>query len=249
MKKIALFLSLSLLAIKPNSTAQSGTPAAGSISPALILERYLSATGGVNAHKDLLTLKATGNFGFSLYHPTGNYMFLYKAPANDMLEVQMISHGTSWFGRRNEHRIKRWTVEGAGMINGAGMQLVEQSLASLLEWDIREYKKIELIGRAQVEKRWAFAVRFTPRQGDSQVRYYDMENHLMVRMDQVQRMKQANNIPEMAYAVTTYFRDYRQYGALKLPQHIAVSRDVGDLLFELDSVKTGVEIPDSEFRD
>jgi hypothetical protein len=129
------------------------------------------------------------------------------------------------------------------------MEIVEECLRSLLEWDIRDYSKIELIGRAQVENRWALAVRFSPKKGDAQVRYYDMENYLLLRMDQVQRFRQAKDLPEMAYAVTSYFRDYRQYGALKLPEHIAVSRSVGDLIFELGSVNANVEIPDSVFKD
>jgi hypothetical protein len=249
MKRTAFFLVLVLLGVRPNTSAQKGVATAGGISPAKILDGYLSATGGLNAHKDLLTLKTTGDFGFSIGHPLGDYMFLFKAPAKDVLEIQMISHGTTWTGHREGHLIRRSTVQGAGMINGAGMQIVEQSLASLLEWDIGNYNKIELIGRAQVDKRWTFAVRFTPKQGDSQVRYYDMENFLMLRMDQVQRFRQARDLPEAAYAITTYFRDYRQFGALKLPREIAVSRDVGDLIFRLGSVETGVDISDSVFRD
>src|SRR4029077_6830920 len=135
MKRTALFLVLVLLGVRPNTCAQKGVAAAGGISPAKILDGYLSATGGLNAHKDLLTLKTTGDFGFSLTHPLGDYTFIFKAPAQDVLEIQMISHGSSWTGHREDHLIRRSTVQGAGMINGAGMEIVERSLASLLEWD------------------------------------------------------------------------------------------------------------------
>jgi len=249
MKRTGIFLALAFLCLRPNISAQKSAAHEGSISAAKILEGNLAATGGLDAHKALSTLKATGDFGFSLRHPLGDYMFSYRAPATDVLEVQMISHGSSWTGRRDDHLIRRSTVEGAEMINGAGMEIVEECLRSLLEWDIRDYSKIELIGRAQVENRWALAVRFSPKKGDAQVRYYDMENYLLLRMDQVQRFRQAKDLPEMAYAVTSYFRDYRQYGALKLPEHIAVSRSVGDLIFELGSVNANVEIPDSVFKD
>lgn len=248
MKRTAFFFLLFVLGFGPASPAQKGAASGGSISAAKILDGYLAATGGLGAHKDLASLKAAGNLGLSLQHPLGGYTFLYKAPGKDLLEVQLISHGISWTGRRDDHLIRHATVQGAEMINGVGMEMVEQSLLSLLEWDIRDYKKIELVGRAQVDKRWAYALRFTPKHGDPHVRFYDSETFLMVRMDQVQRFKQANNIPEMAYAVTTYFRDYRQFGALKLPHQIAISRDIGDLLFELDNVQTGIEIPDTEFK-
>jgi hypothetical protein len=249
MKRTAFFLALVLLTARPETFAQKDAVPSEGISVAKIVSGYLAATGGLDAHKALLTLKASGDFGFSLRHPLGDYMFAYKTPAKDVLEVQMISHGTSWTGRRGDHLIRRSTIEGAEMINGAGMEIVEQSLVSLLEWDISEYSRIQIIGKAQVEKRWTYALRFTPKKGDPQVRYYDMENFLLLRMDQVQRFRQAKGLPEMAYAVTSYFRDYRQFGALKLPQQIAVSRSLGDLIFELGNVKANVEIPESVFQD
>lgn len=249
MRRTGFFLALVLLTARPAIFAQKDAASSGSISAAKILEGYMASTGGLDSHKALLTFKATGDFGFSLRHPLGDFMFSYKPPTKDVLQVQMISHGTSWTGRHDDHLIRRSTIEGAEMINGAGMEIVEQSLVSLLEWDISEYSRIQIIGKAQVEKRWAYALRFTPKKGDPQVRYYDMENFLLLRMDQVQRYREAKNLPEMAYAVTSYFRDYRQFGALKLPQQIAVSRSLGDLVFELESVKTNVEIPESVFRD
>jgi len=249
MRRTGFFLVLVLLTVGPNAFAQKDVLPSEGISVAKILNGYLAATGGLDSHKALNTLKATGDFGFFLRHPLGDYMFSYKAPARDVLQVQMISHGTSWTGRRDDHLIRRSTVEGAEMINGAGMEIVEECMMSLLKWDISEYNQIQIIGKAQVEKRRAYALRFTPKKGDPQVRYYDMENFLLLRIDQVQRYRQAKGLPEMAYAVPSYFRDYRQYGALKLPQHIAISRSGGDLLFELGSVKANVEIPESVFRD
>jgi hypothetical protein len=228
--------------------------------PAKIIDSYLSATGGANAHKELTTLKASGSFGVSGYsvtHPAGAYTFLYKAPAKDIFEMQVTSHGTSWAGRRDDHLIRRLAPEepgfmgigvgGAGFIKGASAENVERCLMSLLEWDIHNYKNIELIGRAQVDRRWAYALRFTPQQGDPQVRYYDMENFLMVRMDQLQRYRMAKDLPEKAYAVVTYFRNYRQLGALRLPQQIVISHDP-ELVFEFTNVKYSEEIPDSAFH-
>ena len=261
MTRTAFVLALFLLCIEPNTFAQKTAEPTGGISPAKIFEGYLSATGGANAHKELTTLKASGNFGVSGYtvrHPAGAYTFLYKAPAKDIFEMQVTSHGTSWAGRRDDHLIRRLAPEepgfngigvgGAGFIKGTSAENLERCLMSLLEWDIHNYKNIELIGRAQVYRRWAYALRFTPLRGDPQVRYYDMENFLMVRMDQLERYQMAKNLPEKAYAVVTYFRNYRQFGALKLPQEIVLSHDP-ELVFEFAHVKYGEEIPDSAFHD
>jgi hypothetical protein len=253
MKRTGFFLALVLLTIGPVTFAQKDAAPSGSISVAKILEGYLAATGGLESHRSLNSLKATGDFGVStgspLRHLLGDYMFLYKAPAKDVLEVQMISHGTNWTGHRDNQPIHRSTVASAKMINGAGMEIVEQCMASLLEWDVHDYSKVELIGKAQVQNRLALALRFTPKKGDPQVRYYDTENFLMLRMDQVQRLRQAKGLPEAVYAISSYFEDYRQFGTVKLPQRIVVNRFQVDLVFELGSVKANVEIPESEFRD
>jgi hypothetical protein len=253
MKRTTFFLALVLLSVRSDTFAQKDATASGTISVAKILEGNLAATGGLDAHKALLTFKASGDYGVSLGSPLrnrlGDYMFFYKAPATDLLQIEAISHGTSWTGHRDEHLIRRTTPGGAKMINGAGMEIVEQSMASLLEWDARDYSKVELIGKAEVQKRLAFALRFTPKQGDPQVRYYDAENFLMVRLDQVQRYREAENLPEAAYAISSYFEDYRQFGAVKLPQRIVVNRFQADLVFELKSVKANEEIPDSVFKD
>lgn len=261
MRRTAFFLALFLLCIEPNTSAQKTAEPTGGISPAKIFDSYLSATGGATAHKELTTLKASGVFGLSGYtatHPAGSYTFLYKAPAKDIFEMQVTSHGTSWTGRRDDHVIRRLAPEepgfmgigvgGAGFIKGTNAEVVERCLMSLLEWDIHDYKNIELIGRAQVDRRWAFALRFTPQQGDPQVRYYDMENSLMVRMDQMQHYRAAKDLPEKVYAVVTYFHNYRQLGALKLPQEIAISQ-YPELVFEFSHVKYSEEIPDSAFHD
>lgn len=70
----------------------------------------------------------------------------------------------------------------------------------------------------------------------------------MVRMDQLQRYRKAKDLPEKFYAVVTYFRNYHQLGALRLPQEIVVNHDP-ELVFEFTHVKYGEEIPDSAFHD
>lgn len=231
---------------------QEARPATSKISAAEILQRNLIATGGLEAHQRIQTLTARGEFRFSSYplHQMGDYSFFYKAPSSDILRMDLISHGTCWSGRReNQKVILRCGVEGPGMINGVSIGIVEQDWRSLVQWEFsRDYEKVELIGRAEVEKRWAYAVRFTPRNGDPEVRFYDYETFLLVRMDQVQRFRWNKSDPEVAYAVKSYFRDYKDQDGLKLPRVIAVSRTEGELLFNVSKIQPDAKIDDSVFQ-
>lgn len=221
----------------------------GRISVAEILERSLIATGGLEAHQKLRSFAADGNFGFSLSHPLGYYKFTYRTSSTDMLEVQLISHGISWSGRRDQELIQRGTVEGAGMINGAGIRIVEEDWRSLLEWDFsHEYKRIELIGRAQVGRKWTYALKFTPQKGDACMRFYDEQTFLLLRMDQVQRFRTSKDQPETGDVVESYFRDYDDRGGVKLPRTIVISRLQGELQFDVANVRPNAKIDDSMFK-
>src|SRR5262249_51643861 len=105
------------------------------IGPKEILDKYLEATGGVGRHRSLQTLVASGDFGLSLLHPLGTFYFYYKAPSSDVFELQVISHGQSWVGRRDNHPFRKTTVEGPAMINGIGVNNLEEIWRALLEWD------------------------------------------------------------------------------------------------------------------
>ncbi len=135
------------------------------------------------------------------------------------------------------------------MLNGVGMEVVEQDWRSLVEWEpSREYDKIEVIGRAEVDKRPAYALRFVPKQGDPHVRFYDAETFLLVRMDQVQRFRENKNDPEVAYPVKSYFREYSVRDGLRLPHVIAITRAEGDLLFTINTVQANANIEDASFN-
>jgi hypothetical protein len=229
------------------SWAQNPDMPVATISPAEILDKYLAATGGLEAHRKLSGLSVSGDFGFSLHHPLGNFSFYYRSPSSDTLHVQWISHGDSWVGHHNGELSRRHTVEGVSMINGAGIQIVENDWLSLLETDFKErYSRIDLVGLTMVAKHMAYAVRFTPKAGDPEVRYYDRETFYMVRLDQVQRFKANKDERELAYTIESYFPEYRNVGGISLPKVILVSRDIGNLIFDNSQIKIE-EIPESVF--
>lgn len=234
------------------SYGQSAPATSSKISAADILEKNLIATGGLEVRQRLESLSARGDVFLSAYplHMLGDYSFSYKSPLSDVMGMKIVSHGTCWSGRREgQEAVTKCGVEGPGMIDGVSIQIVEQDWRSLVEPDFsHDYEKIELIGRAAVEKRWAYAVRFTPRKGDPQVRFYDYETFLLVRMDQVQRFRWQKSDPEVAYAVTSYFRDYKDHGGMKLPHLIAVRRGEGDLLFRVNTIQPNAKINDSVFK-
>ena len=129
------------------------------------------------------------------------------------------------------------------------METVEQDWRSLVQWDFCcAYSRIELVGIGEVDGTPAYGVRFTPRQGDSFVCFYDRETFLLVRTDQIQRFRVNNQGRERVYAVKSYFRDYRMQGNIKLPQVIAIPTSEAELIFAVGKVKLGGAVAGSAFQ-
>ena len=206
-----------------------------------------------------------GDIGTSYPRP-GSFTFSYRAPSDDVLKLQVRIFGTFWRGRRQgqpfgggtPERPDRIKIERLGVIPGGeeslvgdplSIRVIEQDLRSLLEWDYDEdYEKVEVIGRAEVNKRWAVAVRFTSHEGDPVMRFYDSETFLLVRMDQVERFQRTKDGPQNARIVQSYFSDYKESGGLMLPRAMRISRPQVEFELKIAKLEPNVKIDDSVFQ-
>jgi hypothetical protein len=230
---------------------QQSEPPKGKISAVEILERNLIATGGLEAHKALETLVASGEFRLNNTDRIGDYKFSYKGPGNDMLEIRRISYGFNWTGHHGHKSVIGATSEGLRppnpgelciwcVINGVDTGIVEHDWLMLMQWDFCcAYESIELIGIGEVDKRPAYGLRFTPKKGGIPfLCFYDRETFLLVRIDRIQRSRTSRNRAETVDRVESIFRDYRVQGGIKLPFVIAIPRPEGDVVFEVSKMKT-----------
>ena len=215
---------------------QQAEQAKGQISASEILQKSLIASGGMEAHKALETLVASGGIHLDATHRIGDFKFSYKAPGNDMLEIRMFGHGANWTGHRGNRPVSDWVSEGLRppetgelciqcVINGVDTWIVEDDWRKLLQWDFCCAYNIELIGVSEVDKRLAYGLRFTPKNGGgSFVCFYDRETFLLVRIDRIDWFRTSRNQAATVHKVESIFRDYRVQGGVKLPFVIAIPR-------------------------
>jgi hypothetical protein len=249
-----------LLTISISVYGQAPVPATGKISAEEILEKNLIATGGLEAHKALQTLVASGGIHLDATNRIGDYKFSYKSPNNDMLEIRMFGHGANWVGHREGRPVADWVGEGLRppesgelclecVINGVDTWIVEDDWRKLLQWDFCCAYDIELIGVGEVDKRLAYGLRFTPKKGgDPYLCFYDRETFLLVRIDRIDWFRTSRNQEATAHKVESIFRDYREQGGIKLPFVIAIPRPEGDVIFEVSKIGTGIPVKDSVFK-
>jgi hypothetical protein len=261
LKSFCLILIVIGIGFSSSSIGQQAELPKRQISASEILRKNLIATGGLEAHKALTTLVASGEIHLDATHPIGEFKFSYKAPGSDMLKVRMFGHGANWVGHRGGRPVSDWVNEGLRptapsdelclecVINGVNTWIVEDDWRKLLQWDFSRDYNIELIGVGEVDKRLAYGLRFTPKKGGNAfVCFYDRETFLLVRIDRSDWFRTRKNQEATVHKVESIFRGYHAEGGIQLPSVIAIPRPEGDVVFEVGKIKAGEPVKDSVFE-
>ncbi len=256
MLKLTIFSLCVLVAFAGRATAQgkAAGPAGNAITAAMILKKNLTATGGLEAFHRLQSMVVRGELGLSRAR-TGAFSFFYQAPSSHLLQLRINGIGTLWAGGRQCQAISRSAPEGVDLMRMDNTEVEPVNiwamlidLNNLLPRQIPDKIKVELLGRTEVDGRCALGLSFTPPRGYRVMRFYDCETFLLVRMDQVKRIRRFKDGPETEQVVRSYFTDYRESFGLKLPRVIRISRPQGDSELKLSEVEANVKIDDSVFQ-
>lgn len=267
MSKVTIFSLFLFIALAGSAVSQekNPSPAGNGITAAAILEKNLASTGGLEAFQRLQSMVVRGELGYS-YPPPSSFSYFYRGPSNDAIKMKVYKFGTFWRGRHDGKPFSKGTLERPDLVSlnhpemwlvtrgqsfvgePVNIKVIEQDLHSLLESDFTAYEKVELIGRAEVDKRWALGLRFTPHEGDPVMRFYDSETFLLVRMDQVERFRLTKDGPQAARLVQSYFSDFKESGGLRLPRVIRIIRPQGEAELKLSKIEANVKIDETVFQ-
>jgi hypothetical protein len=230
------------------NTAQKSGPPKGKISPAQILERHLAAVGVADLKNPVRSLAIRGSFGSPSFNALGDFHFYYRAPESDSFQLDTISYGQSSIGHAAGTRFFKHAGEKIGGFNGVTLEVLEDDWLGLIENEYNDaYGAIELVGLTEMDKKWSYAVRFTPKTGDPKVRYYNCDTFLIVRTDSVQRVRLQKNGQEIAYKVESYYTDYRDSDGIRLPRKIRVNASEGDFVLDVQGVHVNSPVEDPFF--
>jgi hypothetical protein len=227
--------------------AQKAPRPTGPISAAEILDKYVAATGGLEAWRALRTVDAHGSFSVPPSNSLGDFDFYYKLPASDAFHF-FVNEGLTSVGHNEGTPFSSRDLMPVLGINWVTVDALEEDWLALTESEFEQhYTRIELQGLATVDGKWAYALLFTPKVGDRQRRYYDSQSFLLVRMDSAQRIRARKDGPEHAYEVETYFSDYRNFGGIKFPERIEATSPAGGLVLVVNRLHINHPVNDSIF--
>src|SRR5260370_15116941 len=152
----ALTLAILLVFCSRTTTLAEKAPRPkGKISAAEILDKHVAATGGLEAWRALQTVDAHGSFGVPTFHSSGDFDFYYRAPASDVFQLFMISHGQTSVGHNGGTPFSNHDAGRTLGINGVTINILEENWLALTESGFdQRYIRIALVGLTEIDVKW-----------------------------------------------------------------------------------------------
>lgn len=207
-----------------------------------ILDRFVEVTGGKDAYEKLRNRVSHGTVEVPSAQVKGSIAIYHQAP-----NLLYIEQDLGQFGKSREGFDGRTAWQhspmGARIKEGEERAAAERSAKFNAEYKWREtYKDAETLAMEDLDGKPAFKVRVTPRQGAEEVRYFEKESGLMVKMT-TSVTTAMGEIP-----LEIYYSDYRESAGVKVPYKIVQKAAMQEVVLTIEKTEHNVEIPDERFR-
>ncbi len=250
-RRCAIFLLLASAAVLSSlAETQEKPKPTGSISIKEILDKNFAAMG-LAKPASVQTLEVSGRFAPPPYRAFGYFRFFYKSPASYLAELDFIGHGQAAVGRNSDgHLILRRSANASIALNGVTIFTMVEAWQTLVQFQkINAYEEVDLVGLEEIDKGWAYAIRFVPKAGDPLLSHYDSDNFLLQRVQLVQRFRDEKDGPDRAYRIEVDYHDYRSTDNVTLPRWLAIAQGRDEVDFHVQSVRVNAPIDDAKFAE
>jgi outer membrane lipoprotein-sorting protein len=183
-----------------------------------ILSNYFKKTGGLQAWKELRTMKIRANFDQG--GMTFNALIFRKQPnlSRTEVEVQGNTIVQAYDGETG------WIINpmmGTAEPQKMPVEMMEAMKEEKFESDLIDYKDkgntVELVGTEMVDTVETYKIRLTKKSGDEEYYYFDKQSYLPVM-----ESRSINFGPMKDQDSQTYISDYREVEGLMMPHSIEV---------------------------
>jgi hypothetical protein len=249
LKIIGLALVIHFL-LRPTPQLAQAKKLSHPISTVEVLQHFSDATYG--AKHSLSTLRVRGTMNVPPTQDEANFEFLFKAPDSDVFTFETFAHGEVKIGHDHGKVWSRTRMSSSGTtpltFAGATPRMMSRmwKIFEVNDWK-STYSKIELIGISSVNGKDAYVVRFTPREGDPHLRYFDSSSFLLVRVDYLQRVRWSDQDKDRGYLVSVNYFDYRPHDGIQLPQQVEIGSSGAVARFTTTGVSVDAPIGQSLF--
>lgn len=209
---------------------------------AAVLEKSLELAGGRAAFEKVKTRVSRMKMKIEQVGIEGTITTQQNAEGNALMVVDLPGVGETRTGLSDGIVWELSPMTGVRIIEGAEKQ--QQLRAFRLNAELQPetfFSKIETVGRAKVGDRDTFKLVLTPRQGDPETRFYDVENFRLLRVEM------SVQSPMGAVQATSDMSDFKQVDGMEMPHTIVQSFKGARVVTTMVEVKHNVEIDPAVF--
>ncbi|MGW8370577.1 MAG: hypothetical protein ACWGPN_18090 [Gammaproteobacteria bacterium] len=234
----ALVWALPLLSV---AVAQDAPSAADLPAAESILDRYIEATGGVEAYEAIESSISKGTMEIIAAGLTGQ-LEVYARPAMTYTKVELPGVGAIESGVRDGIAWENSALTGPRILMGAeaAYTVMNASPNAPIHW--REiYSELETEGTEDVRGEPAYRVLLTTVDGLLLTSFYSVDSGLLLRT-QLTLQTQLGPIP-----VELNFDEYMEHGGVLAPAKTLANQAGTQIVLSIVSAEVNAEIPDERF--
>jgi len=206
-----------------------------------IMEKFIEATGGREAHKKIKNTVAKGTFELGGMGIKAD-MTLYGAEPNlRLMEMEIPGMGKMAEGVDGAIAWSYSAMQGPSIKQGKELEeaLIDAKFSDE-DWRAK-YTKVETTGIVTVEREECYKVIVTPKAGNPRTQYFSKATGLLLRTDS------KSESPMGTIAVEAITKDYRVVDGVSVPFQIIQKAAGQTITIALKEVKNNTDIPKSTF--
>ena len=226
---LALLLAVSVTASSRADEAQD------------IIDSYIKATGGENAHRSVKTRVTKGTL--TMGPITGEMTIYQKEPNLFRTDIKLGPVGEQQMGYDG----KRGWQKTLGQLTDMPPKLLDQHLRDMsmlreLEID-KHFTAKKVVAGETVNGSETVGIELTQNDGGKQTWYFDKQSHFLVRVKSVAWDPQQGDM-----ATDTTMKDYKEFDGIKLPTISSTKLPFGALEMKFTAVEHNTDLPLKTFQ-
>jgi hypothetical protein len=207
-----------------------------------ILDKYIEVTGGKATYEKKVTEISTGVMEFTGKGVKAHITSYQAAPNKSYTVVEIDGIGKMEEGTDGTVVWERSAIKGPRLKSG------EEKAVSLrgatIQHDVRWrdfFQKVECTGVEAIDGHVCYRVVLTPKDGQTETRYYDKKSYLLVRTNMILK-NEMGEIP-----AETSVSDYRRVDGVLMPFQLKQKVLGQEFTVTHESIQNNVEIPKERF--
>ncbi len=207
-----------------------------------ILDKYIEVTGGKAAYEKKTTEVSIGVFEFTGKGVKARITSYQAAPNKSYTMIEIEGIGKMEEGTDGSVVWERSAIKGPRLKSG------EERAVSLrganIQRDVRWrdfFQKVECTGVEPIDGHVCYRVVLTPKDGQTETRYYDKKSYLLVRTSMILKNEMGEIPTEMSVS------DYRRVDGVLMPFQLKQKVLGQEFTITHQSIQSNVEIPKERF--